>query len=46
MDALYDRASQPSPRAMPARYSAVSPALYVRAHWLRMPPLLLVRHLA
>lgn len=46
MDALYDRALQP----VAAREAGpVTPlarqALYVRAHWLRMPPLLLVRHL-
>jgi len=47
MDALFLRALQPD---HPAAADWLTPlarwALYVRAHWLRMPPLLLVRHLA
>ena len=43
MDALVER-------ALPAEFSPASSAatlaLYVRSHWLRMPPLMLVRHLA
>lgn len=46
MDALYDRALRP----VAAREGGFSTplsrrALYVRAHWLRMPPLLLAYHL-
>jgi hypothetical protein len=37
-------------RALPGRFSRGSSiavfALYVRSHWLRMPPFLLARHLA
>jgi hypothetical protein len=46
MDALFLRALQPphpscsGPLHRPARL-----ALYVRGNWLRMPPLLLARHL-
>jgi len=46
MDALWWRAlrSQHSTAAPPFTAAALF-LLYVRAHWLRMPPLLLVRHL-
>jgi hypothetical protein len=47
MDALYDRALRPG---APSDLGSLTPlarqALYVRAHWLRMPPLLLARHLS
>jgi hypothetical protein len=47
MDALYDRALCP---VSPSDAGALTPlsrrALYVRAHWLRMPPLLLAWHLS
>ena len=47
MDALYDRALQPvAPRDAGSLTLLARRALYVRAHWLRMPPLLLARHLA
>ena len=46
MDALWDRALQTQ---HPTSANGWTPAalflLYLRAHWLRMPPLLLVRHL-
>ena len=46
MDALYDRALRP---VAPSDAGSLTPlsrqALYVRAHWLRMPPLLLAWHL-
>jgi hypothetical protein len=46
MDVLYDRALRPLP---PRDAGALTPlsrrALYVRAHWLRMPPFLLAWHL-
>jgi len=46
LDALYDRALRP---AAPGEVGMLVPlsrqALYVRAHWLRMPPLLLAWHL-
>lgn len=46
MDALWRRAvSCPHPEAaLPGRALALA-LLYVRGHWLRMPPLLLARHL-
>lgn len=46
MDALWWRAlrSQHATAAQPLTSAALF-LLYVRAHWLRMPPLLLVRHL-
>ena len=47
MDALFLRALQPDhPSAADWLTPLARWALYVRAHWLRMPPLLLVRHLA
>jgi len=47
MDALWRRAlgSQHPTAALPFTPAALF-LLYVRAHWLRMPPLLLARHLA
>lgn len=46
MDALFLRALQPDhPTAGDGLAPAALGALYVRAHWLRMPPLLLARHL-
>jgi hypothetical protein len=47
MDLLYDRALRP---VAPSDAGSLTPlsrqALYVRAHWLRMPPLLLAWHLS
>ncbi len=47
MDMLYDRALRP---VAPSDADLLTPlsrqALYVRAHWLRMPPLLLAWHLS
>jgi hypothetical protein len=46
MEALYDRALRPvAARDAGAITLLARDALYVRAHWLRMPPLLLIRHL-
>jgi hypothetical protein len=46
MDALWCRALRPQhATAADSLSSAALFALYVRAHWLRMPPVLLVRHL-
>jgi hypothetical protein len=46
-DRLYDLALRPRPAADAAVAMQLSGfALYLRAHWLRMPPLLLARHLA
>lgn len=46
MDGLFLRALRPDhPCAADALTPLARRALYVRAHWLRMPPLLLVRHL-
>jgi len=46
MDALWSRALRPQhATAADAYSSAAAFALYLRAHWLRMPPALLVRHL-
>jgi hypothetical protein len=46
MDALWSRGLAPAhSTAAPAFTPAALAALYVRAHWLRMPPLLLARHL-
>jgi hypothetical protein len=46
MDALYDQALQPvSPSDAGSLTTLSRRALYVRAHWLRMPPLLLAWHL-
>jgi hypothetical protein len=47
MDAVYDRALRPvAPDAAGALTPLSRYALYVRAHWLRMPPHLLAWHLA
>ncbi len=47
MDALWQRALRPQHASCAALGTdAAMWALYVRAHWLRMPPLLLARHLA
>jgi len=46
MDALYLRALLPAHASCTDAYTACARALlYLRATWLRMPPLLLVRHL-
>jgi hypothetical protein len=46
MDALWSRALRPlHASARDAMTPAALFVLYVRAHWLRMPPLLLARHL-
>jgi hypothetical protein len=46
VDALYRRALQPDHPLFAGALTAVSrSALYLRGHWLRMPPLLLARHL-
>ena len=44
MDALFLRTLQPD-RASDGLASLARGSLYVRAHWLRMPPLLLAQHL-
>lgn len=47
MDALYGRALLPIHASCRDRITGVARrALFLRAHWLRMPPALLVRHLA
>jgi hypothetical protein len=47
MDALYRRALRPAHRLCDDRWSPLARhILYLRAHWLRMPPLLLALHLA
>lgn len=47
MDALYGRALMPSHHSCEDWLSGTARhALFVRAHWLRMPPTILVRHLA
>jgi len=46
MDSLFLRALQPDhPSAADAFTELAKQALYIRAHWLRMPPLLLAYHL-
>ncbi len=46
MDALWKRALRaPHPSTADALAPLALKSLYIRAHWLRMPPLLLVRHL-
>lgn len=46
MDALYLRALRPDHATASDRFSAFARwQLYVRGHWLRMPPWLLLRHL-
>ncbi len=47
MDGIWMRVLRsPHPSAAPPLQGAALGALYLRGHWLRMPPLLLVRHLA
>lgn len=47
MDLLWSRGLAPQhPTAAPPHSAPALFALYVRAHWLRMPPVMLVRHLA
>lgn len=47
MDALFERALKPHHAAVQDRWTPFALwALYVRGHWLRMPPWLLVIHLA
>jgi len=47
MDVLWNRALRPAHASAADRWTAPSLwLLYVRAHWLRMPPPLLARHLA
>lgn len=44
---LYDRAIVPDPYGRPPLHGlAAQQWIYLRSHWLRMPPLLLLRHLA
>ncbi len=46
MDAIWRRALRcPPPGPTPAGTAAALFALYLRGHWLRMPPLMLARHL-
>ncbi len=46
MDAIWTRAlASPDPAGAGAAHGAALAALYLRGHWLRMPPLLLARHL-
>lgn len=46
MDRLFERALRPHHESCELPFSAAARfALYVRANWLRMPPLLLARHL-
>ena len=47
LDACYERALMPAHASCNTRLTGVARlALYVRSHWLRMPFMLLVRHLA
>lgn len=46
MDRLVLRALLPEPTMSPERSRSAALALYMRAHWLRMPPWLLAPHLA
>ena len=47
MDWLFMQYFVPEPAEMPRRGAALARwMLYLRAHWLRMPPLMLTRHLA
>ncbi len=47
MDSLFTRALRPDHPGSDDRFTPIArKLLFVRAHWLRMPPLLLVRHLA
>ncbi len=46
MDAMYRRALLPDHDSCCDRYTGIArKALYIRANWLRMPPVLLARHL-
>lgn len=46
LDWAYDRALAPAVESEEARWAGLARSLiYIRAHWLRMPPLLLARHL-
>lgn len=46
MDAIWHRALRsPHPEAAPPGQAAALGALYLRGHWLRMPPVMLARHL-
>jgi len=46
MDALFMRAFRPDHPSATDRFTPLArKLLYIRAHWLRMPPLLLIRHL-
>lgn len=46
LDALYQRGLRPAHPSLDDRYSGwARSALYVRSHWLRMPPHLLIPHL-
>jgi len=46
MDSLFTRALRPDHPGSNDRWTPIArKLLYVRAHWLRMPPLLLIRHL-
>lgn len=47
MDSLYLRALRPAHATTSDRFTSLARwQLYVRGHWLRMPPWLLIRHLA
>jgi hypothetical protein len=46
LDALWLRALAPPENCVGLPRQAAEVALYVRGHWLRMPPLMLARHLA
>ena len=46
MDYLFERHFCAAAGPRPADVAAARWALYVRSHWLRMPPLMLARHLA
>ncbi|MDD2988488.1 MAG: nucleotidyltransferase family protein [Zoogloea sp.] len=47
LDLLYSRMLRPQHPSTADRFTSVArKALYIRAHWLRMPPLLLAYHLA
>jgi hypothetical protein len=46
LDELYDRGLRPAHHSLDDRFSGLARfVLYVRSHWLRMPPHLLVPHL-
>jgi len=47
MDALWQRGLRPAHSSISDRFTPLARfLLYVRAHWLRMPPLLLLYHLS